>query len=93
MLDPVDAEHLFHEELGVGDDLHLVRSLGLRRLERLQEARVLSHVVRGFAEVAADLDDLAGVGGDENAVAGGAGIAARRAVDECLDLQDVGLSR
>jgi hypothetical protein len=92
MLDPVDAEHLFHQQLGIRHDLHLARSLGIRYFERFEQAGVFGDVVGGAAEVAADLDDLAGVGGDVDAVTRRAGVAPRRAVDEGRELQGVGLS-
>ena len=92
MLDAVDAEHLLHEELGIRNDLDLASALGIRNFQSFEQARVFGDVVRRAAEVAADFDDLAGVGGDVDAVAGRAGIAPRRAVDEGRELQDVGRS-
>ena len=90
MLDPIDAEHLLHQELRVGDDLDFPGPFLMRDFERLEQARVFGDVVRRAAEGATDFNDVAGVGGDVNAVAGRAGIAPRRAVDECRELQDVG---
>lgn len=89
----VNAEHLLHEELGVGDDLDFARPLRVRGLESFEQTRVLGNVVGSPTEETGDLDDLALVGFQVDAVAGGAGIAPGRAVDECRDLQDVGRSR
>src|SRR5205814_9619827 len=54
---------------------------------------VLSDIVGGGAEVARDLDDVAGVGGHVDAVTSWTGIPARRAIDPGSHLQDGGLSR
>lgn len=92
MLDPVNAQHLLYQQLGIRNDLDLARPLRIRDFEGLEQSRVLGDVVGRAAEVAADLDDLTTVGSDVDAVTGRAGVAPRRAVDEGRELQDVGLS-
>src|SRR5260221_9408410 len=72
VLDAVLAEHLLHQQERVTDDFELVGALLPCHLESLQEPGVLCDVVRGRAEVPADLDDLR-VGWNEHAVAGGPG--------------------
>src|SRR5687768_163282 len=39
MLDAVDAEHLFHEQLGIRNDLDLASALGIRDFQGLEESR------------------------------------------------------
>src|SRR5438105_3204280 len=67
MLDSKLAEHLIHQQQRVRDDVHLRGPFGTRDDERFQQTRILRDVVGGGAEEAADLEDLAGVGGHVDA--------------------------
>src|SRR5206468_1144173 len=85
MLHAVPAEHLLHQQERIGNDLDLGGPFGLRDGERLEETGVLRDIVRRRAEVAADLDDLAGIRGHVDAVTCWAGITARCTVDKGCD--------
>src|SRR5207248_10640144 len=65
MFHAIAAEHLLHQQFGVGDDLDLRRSFRLRGGKCFEQSRIFGDVVRGGAEEAGDLDDVAMLGGQD----------------------------
>src|SRR5262245_43172968 len=81
VLHTVLTAHLLYEELRVGADVQAADVVLIGPPERRDQAAVLRHVVGADAEWLFQFDDRPIVALDVHAVPGGAGIAARSAVD------------
>ena len=78
---PIAAGELVDQEQAVGSERHGTGVQLRRQLQALDHRRVLGHVVRRLSDTASDLgDDLALLGRDLDADAGGTGIATGSAV-------------
>jgi hypothetical protein len=93
MFDLERAQHLIDQKLRVGDHFDFPGPFVARHLQSADEAHVFSDVVGGIAQKAGDLNDVAVLGGQVGTVAGGARIAARRAIDVCGDFQEATRSK